>query len=249
MRKARFFASGLYHEGVYLPEEGILIDEAGKAHSPEAVSFLPPVEPTKVLGLALNYEDHADELGVETPSEPVLFLKPPNTWIGHRAPVIYPHGVRYLHYEVELAVVIGRRCRRVRAERAYEVIGGYTIANDLTVRDFVGNLYRPPVRAKGWDTFCPMGPYLVMGEVEDENNLELRTYVNGQLRQRGSTRHLLWKVPEIVEFVSHFMTLEEGDVILTGTPRGVSHVFPGDLMRLEIDGLGALENPVVAEEA
>ncbi len=248
MKRARFFADGLYHEGILLTEDGVLLDEAGRAHSPDRVSFLPPVVPTKVVGIALNYPDHARELGVELPDEPALFLKPPNTCIGHRAPVIYPSGVRYLHYEVELAVVIGRKCRRVKAERAYEVVGGYTIANDLTARDFVGNLYRPPVRAKGWDTFCPLGPYLVADEIEDENNLELRTFVNGELRQIGSTRHLLWKVPEIVEFISSFMTLEEGDVILTGTPRGVSHVFPGDVMRLEIEGLGALENPVVAEE-
>lgn len=248
MRIARFLAKGIYHEGFLLPSENLLLDEQGRPHSPEAVWFLPPVQPTKVLGLALNYADHAEELGVEAPPEPVLFLKPPNTWIGHRAPVVYPRGVQFLHYEVELAVVIGRRCRRVKAERAYEVIRGYTIANDVTVRDFVGNFYRPPIRAKGWDTFCPLGPYLVVDEVEDENRLELRTYVNGELRQQGNTRDLVWKVPEIIEFVTSFMTLEAGDVILTGTPRGVSHVFPGDVMRLEVEGLGALENPVVAEE-
>ncbi len=144
--------------------------------------------------------------------------------------------------------MIRNRCRKVKAERAYEVIWGYTIGNDITVRDFVGNFYRPPIRAKGWDTFCPLGPYLVVDEIEDENHLQLRSFVNGELRQQGSTRGLVWKVPQIIEFVTFFMTLEAGDVILTGTPRGVSHVFPGDTMRLEIDGLEALENPVVSGE-
>lgn len=154
---------------------------------------------------------------------------------------------RGLHYEVELAAVIGRDARRVKAEDAGGVIRGYTIANDVTIRDFVANFYRPPVRAKGWDGFLPLGPYLVEDEIDDPGSLNLRTYVNDELRQTGNTRDLIWSVPELVEFISSFMTLGPGDVILTGTPRGISHVFPGDVMRLEIDGLGALENQVVAE--
>ncbi|HEY8393640.1 MAG TPA: fumarylacetoacetate hydrolase family protein [Thermaerobacter sp.] len=248
MKRARFLAQGRYHEGV-LVEPGVLLDEGGGRHHVEDVVFLPPVQPRTVIGLALNYADHAAELNIDVPEEPALFFKPPNTWVGHRAPVIYPAGARYLHYEIELAVVIGRRCRRVRAADAYDVIRGYTIANDITVRDFVTNFYRPPVKAKGWDTFCPLGPYLVEGEIDDPHALELRAYVNGELRQRGHTSQLLRKVPELIEFISEFMTLEPGDVILTGTPRGISHVHPGDVMRLEIDGLGALENPVVAEPA
>ena len=152
-----------------------------------------------------------------------------------------------MHYEVELAVVIGQRCCKVRTSDALSVVHGYTIGNDVTVRDFIGNFYRPPVRAKGWDTFCPLGPYLVVEEIADPHALELRAYVNGELRQRANTQQLLRKVPELIEFISSFMTLEPGDIILTGTPRGISHVYPGDVMRLEIDGIGALENPVVAE--
>ena len=164
--------------------------------------------------------------------------------------MVYPTGVEYMHYEVELAVVIGKRCRNVPAKRAGEVIAGYTIANDVTVRDFVRNFYRPPVRAKGYDTFGPVGPYLVTpDEVPDPANLELRAYVNGELRQQGNTAQLIRPVPELIEFISSIMTLEPGDMIWTGTPKGISHVYPGDVMRLEIDGLGALENPVVAEEA
>jgi 5-oxopent-3-ene-1,2,5-tricarboxylate decarboxylase/2-hydroxyhepta-2,4-diene-1,7-dioate isomerase len=149
---------------------------------------------------------------------------------------------------VELAVVIGRRCRRVRPEDVWAVVRGYTIANDVTVRDFVGNFYRPPVRAKGYDTFCPVGPWVVEGEVEDPHALRLRAYVNGQLRQDGTTAHLVHRIPELVSFVSEIMTLEPDDLILTGTPRGVDPVYPGDVMRLEVEGIGVLENPVVSEE-
>jgi 5-oxopent-3-ene-1,2,5-tricarboxylate decarboxylase/2-hydroxyhepta-2,4-diene-1,7-dioate isomerase len=157
--------------------------------------------------------------------------------------------VEYLHYEVELAVVIGQRCRRVPAGRAEAVIAGYTIANDVTVRDYVGDFYRPPVRAKGYDTFGPVGPALVTpDEVPHPERLGLRALVNGEVRQIGSTADMVRSVPELIEYISAFMTLEPGDMIWTGTPRGISHVHPGDRMRLEIDGLGALENPVVADE-
>ncbi len=125
---------------------------------------------------------------------------------------------------------------------------GYTIANDVTVRDFVANLYRPPVKAKGWDTFGPLGPCLVEDEIDDPGALELRTYVNGELRQEGNTKQLMWTIPEIIEYITEFMTLERDDIILTGTPKGLSHVYPGDTMRLEIDGLGALENQIVAQD-
>jgi len=246
MKRARFFAQGLYHEGL-LAEPGILLDEAGQRHLEEKVTFLPPVVPHSVIGLALNFSDHATELEIATPEEPALFFKPSNTWIGHRAPVVYPTGVQYMHYEVELAVVIGQRCRKVRGSDALAMVRGYTIANDVTIRDFVRNFYRPPVRAKGWDTFCPLGPYLVEGEIADPQRLELRAFVNGELRQRAITQQFLHKVPELIEFITSFMTLEPGDILLTGTPRGISHVHPGDVMRLEIDGIGALENAVVAE--
>ena len=129
-----------------------------------------------------------------------------------------------------------------------DFVVGYTIANDLVVRDYDTNLFRPPLRGKCWDTFCPIGPYLVEGEVDDPNALALRAFVNGELRQSGSTAGMLRKIPELIEYISSFMTLEPGDLLLTGTPRGVSHVYAGDLMRLEIDGLGELENRVVDDK-
>jgi 5-oxopent-3-ene-1,2,5-tricarboxylate decarboxylase/2-hydroxyhepta-2,4-diene-1,7-dioate isomerase len=146
-------------------------------------------------------------------------------------------------------VVIGKRCRNVPADRAGEVIAGYTIANDVTIRDFVRDFYRPPVRAKGYDTFGPVGPYLVSpDEIPDVNDVELRAYVNGELRQKGNTSQLIRSIPELIEFISMIMTLERGDMIWTGTPKGISHIYPGDEVRLEIDGIGALENFLVAEE-
>jgi 5-oxopent-3-ene-1,2,5-tricarboxylate decarboxylase/2-hydroxyhepta-2,4-diene-1,7-dioate isomerase len=162
--------------------------------------------------------------------------------------VIYPDGVTYLHYENELVVVIGTRCRRVKAERAAEVILGYTIGNDVTARDFVTNYYRPPVKAKGFDTFGPLGPWLVTpDELPDVSALWLRTTVNGSLRQEGNTRDLTYSVPQLIEYISDFMTLEPGDMIWTGSPQGISHVYPGDVMQCEIEGIGILENEVVAE--
>ena len=246
MKRARFIAEGRYHEG-HLAEPGVLVDEGGTAHRDDNVVFLVPVVPTKVIGLALNYSDHADELGLERPEVPALFFKPPSALIGHGAPVVYPRGATYMHYENELAAVIGRRCRKVRAGDAAEIVRGFTIANDVTVRDFVGNMFRPPLKAKGFDTFGPLGPYLVEGEIDDPDSLAVHTYVNDELRQEGSTKDLIWKIPEIIAYITEFMTLEPGDMILTGTPKGLSHVYPGDVMRLEIDGHGALVNPVVAE--
>ncbi|MBX6343086.1 MAG: fumarylacetoacetate hydrolase family protein, partial [Thermomicrobiaceae bacterium] len=145
-------------------------------------------------------------------------------------------------------VVIGRRGRMGRAADAYDVVRGYTVANDVTARDFITNYFRPPVKAKGFDTFGPLGPWVVEGEDIDPEAVELRAYVNGELRQRGNTSMLIHQVPALIEYISDFMTLEPDDVILTGTPEGISFVQPGDVLRVEVEGVGALENPIVAEE-
>jgi len=247
MRYVRFIADGRLHAGY--ADEDRLIDESGRAHRQDAVVWLPPVTPTKVIGLVLNYAEHAKELGLETPKDPVLFFKPLTSLIGHRAPIVYPTGVTQLHYEVELGVVIGRRCRNVKADQARDVIRGYTVANDVTARDFITNYFRPPVKAKGFDTFGPLGPWVVEDEDIDPDNLTLRAYVNGELRQEGHTSKLIHKVGPIIEYISAFMTLEPDDVILTGTPEGISFVQPGDTLRVEVVGIGALENPIVAENA
>nr|WP_295448211.1 fumarylacetoacetate hydrolase family protein [Thermoflexus sp.] len=247
MRIARFAAEGRIWEG-QVTEEGWLVAD-GRGFDPAQVVWLPPVPPGgKAIGLALNYAEHAEELQVAPPEEPALFFKPPNTWVGHRAPVRYPKGVTFLHGEVELVVIIGRRCRNVRPEAAWDVIAGYTIGNDVTARDFVGNFYRPPVRAKGQDTFGPMGPWRVTpDEIPDPHNLALRLYVNDRLVQEGHTSRMIHRIPDLIAFVTAFMTLEPGDTLWTGTPRGIAPVRPGDVMRLEIEGIGILENPVMSE--
>ncbi|WP_038042639.1 fumarylacetoacetate hydrolase family protein [Thermus tengchongensis] len=245
MKLCRFLAKGRLHHGVY--RDGLLLDEAGEAHDPEGVTWLLPFTPGKVMGVALNYTDHAEELGLSRPEEPALFWKPNNSLLPHKGVVRYPKGAEYMHYEVELAVVVGRPMRRVKAKDALDYVLGYTIANDLVVRDHVSNTFRPPIRAKGRDTFGPLGPFLVVDEVEDPQNLWLRAYVNRELRQEGHTSRMLYSVAELLEYISEFMTLEPYDVLLTGTPKGISRVLPGDVMRLEIQGLGALENPIEEE--
>jgi 5-oxopent-3-ene-1,2,5-tricarboxylate decarboxylase / 2-hydroxyhepta-2,4-diene-1,7-dioate isomerase len=178
----------------------------------------------------------------------VLLLKPLNTLLGHLGNIIYPKEATYMHYEGELAVVMGTQARRVKKERAMDFVKGYTIANDVTVRDFITNTFRPPVRAKGFDTFCPLGPYLVSSdEFEDINNLDIKTLVNGSIKQEGNTKNLIHSIPKLIEFISSFMTLEPDDTILTGTPKGISAIVPGDKVQISIDNLGTLENTVVPE--
>ena len=248
MKLARFAADGQILEGRY--EEGKLITASGMVYDPEQVTWLPAIGGSpKAIGLALNYADHAAELKIDLPKAPVLFVKSPSTFIGHRGKILAPKNIEYMHYENELVVVIGRRCRQVKAADAYEVVKGYTIGNDVTIRDFVTNFYRPPIKAKGWDTFGPLGPWLVTkDEMPDPTSLTLRTYVNGELRQEGHTRDLIHSIPALIEYITEFITLEENDMLWTGTPKGVSHVYPGDQLRLEIEGIGILENEVIAEE-
>jgi 5-oxopent-3-ene-1,2,5-tricarboxylate decarboxylase/2-hydroxyhepta-2,4-diene-1,7-dioate isomerase len=248
MKIARFSVDGVTHTGRYENEQ--LAAETGGVFDPSGVTWLPPVASfTKMIGLALNYRAHAAELDLQLPPHPILFNKNPNTLIGHRGQIVAPRGVEYMHYENELVVVIGQRCRRVKPERARDVIWGYTIGNDVTVRDFVTNFYRPPVKAKGFDTFGPLGPWLVTAdEIADDGSLELRTFVNGELRQHGSTRDFIYPIPDLIAYLSDFMTLERGDMLWTGTPEGISHIHPGDQLRLEIEHIGALENSVIQAE-
>jgi 5-oxopent-3-ene-1,2,5-tricarboxylate decarboxylase/2-hydroxyhepta-2,4-diene-1,7-dioate isomerase len=245
MRIARFVANGRIHEGEVVEDR--VVDEAGRSYAQSEITWLPPVTPTKVVGLVLNYADHAKELGLDAPTDPVLFFKPLTSLIGHGAQIIRPAGAEQLHYEVELGVVIGRHCRKVKAADAFDVIRGYTVGNDVTARDYITNYFRPPVKAKGYDTFGPLGPWVVVDEDIDPDNVELRAYVNGELRQQGHTSNLIHKVGPIIEYISEFMTLEPNDVILTGTPEGISYVQPGDVLRVEAVGIGALENPVASE--
>lgn len=228
---------------------GTLVTPGGRQVGEDAVVWLPPVEPRTILALALNYRDHAAELNLGEPEQPALFPKFRNALVGHRGRIVRPRGIEYMHYETELAVVIGRSARYVAVDDALDYVKGYTIANDLVVRDFVINHFRPPVKPKNFDTFLPLGPLLVgAAAVPDPQSLGIRTYVNGELRQQGSTADMIYGVAQIIAYVTEFMTLQEDDVLLTGTPKGISHVHAGDVIRCEIDGIGVLQNGVVAEE-
>lgn len=245
MKLARFAVNGRVLEGVFENDQLIV---GSVTYDPGDVLWLPPVAHTgKAIGVALGYLEHAQELHMELPDYPILFHKMPNTFIGHKAKIVAPPDINYMHYECELVAVIGRTAHRIKAEEALDFVKGYSIGNDVTVRDFVTDYYRPPVKAKGFDTFGPVGPFLVTADEIDPTNLGIRTYVNGELRQDGNTRNLRHSVTELIEYIAEFMTLEPGDMIWTGTPKGISHIYPGDTLRLEIDGLGALENEVIAQ--
>ncbi len=206
------------------------------------VRLLAPVLPrSKVVGIGRNYAAHAAEMGGDVPAEPLLFLKPNTAVVGPGDSILYPRQSHEVHFEGELAVVIGRICRDVPAGSVSEVVHGYTAANDVTARD----LQRSDVqftRAKGFDSFCPLGPWV---ETElDVTGLRVRTFVNGDLKQDGSTRDLIFDVPALVAHVSGVMTLLPGDVILTGTPAGVGPLDIGDEVDVVIDGIGTLTNRV-----
>lgn len=214
----------------------------------------PVIPRSKIVAIGRNYAEHAAELGNELNDTPITFFKPNTAVIGPGEPIVYPRASSNVHYEGELAVVIGRICRDVPAERVPEVIFGYTVANDVSARD----LQAADVqwgRAKGFDTFCPLGPWIVTHlDVEEASDLEIVTEVrhaDGSVeeRQRDSTGLMLRGISELVQFVSSFCTLLPGDVILTGTPKGVGPIVPGDRVDVTISGIGTLSNPVVAQDA
>ena len=213
----------------------------------EEVTLLPPVEPSKIVAIGLNYLDHItqDAHGFEQPENPIIFLKPPSSLLAHGGNIVLPRGTERVESEAELAVVIGRRARYVPAERAYDYILGFTCSNDVSARDYQFKDGQW-VRAKGFDTFTPLGPAIATGLRADD--LAIACRLNGEVRQQSTTAKLLFGVPYLVEFISRVMTLEPGDVIMTGTPAGPPRMAPGDVVEIEIEGIGVLRNGVVAEE-
>ncbi len=209
----------------------------------DSVQLLSPVFPTKVLAVGRNYVEHASEMGVETPDSPVIFLKPATSVIGPGAAIVLPPDSVNVHHEAELAVVIGSVARNVRAEDATSVILGYTIANDITARD-LQRLDGQWTRGKGFDTFCPLGP-AIETEFDPLEGADILCRVNGEIRQSGQTTDMVFGVAELVEYVTRIMTLLPGDVILTGTPSGVGPIVDGDVVEVEVGGIGVLTNPVV----
>ena len=211
------------------------------------------MRPPKILAVGLNYADHIAETGMETPEIPMIFNKQSTSIVGPGADVHVPKVSKLLDYEGELAVVIGRRCRHVPKDRARDVIAGYTIANDVSVRDWQMRV-RTMTMGKSFDTHCPLGPAIVTGDEFEPSGHELKTTINGELRQHSNTKELIFDCFDLVEHLSTAFTLEPGDIISTGTPSGVAAAMKppvwlkaGDAMRVEIEGLGALENPVVDE--
>jgi 2-keto-4-pentenoate hydratase/2-oxohepta-3-ene-1,7-dioic acid hydratase in catechol pathway len=218
----------------------------GEVHPVTGLKLLAPVIPSKVVCVGKNYRDHAAEMGGDVPSEPLLFLKPSSSVIGPNEPIRYPEDqTSEVHHEAELAVVIGALLQQVTPEEAAMGIFGFTAANDVTARD-LQRAESQWTRAKGFDSFCPIGP-AVSTDV-DPRDLRIRCLVDGEVRQDGTTADLVFDVPTLVSYISQTMTLLPSDVILTGTPAGVGPLLPGQTVRVEIDGIGALENPVVRRE-
>lgn len=247
MKHARIIDDGARHDAV--EQAGELLLDDGRLLPFDAVTWLPPLadtpRPRTILALGLNYADHAKELAFKAPDEPLVFLKSAGALRGHRQKTKRPAGVEFMHYECELTVVIGRQARHVKRSDAYDYIGGYTVANDYAVRDYLENWYRPNLRVKNRDGATPIGPWFVdAADIADPMALALSTTVNGKLTQSGNTRDMIFDVPFLVEYFSSFMTLHPGDLILTGTPDGVVDCRPGDVVVTQIEGIGALMNTI-----
>jgi len=252
MKHARIAWAGALHEAVECEGQLRLTrsPHADRLLSYDEVVWLPPLAPVPqartVIALGLNYADHAKELSFKAPEEPLAFMKGEAAFIGHRAFTRRPAEVKNMHYECELAVVIGRTARHVKKADAYDFIAGYSVANDYAIRDYLENWYRPNLRVKNRDTCTPIGPWLVdAADVPNPMALKLQTTVNGQVTQSGSTADMIFDVPTLIEYFSSFMTLQPGDVILTGTPDGIVDCQPGDVIVTEIEGLGALVNTIL----
>ncbi len=253
MRIARFAHAGRVAYGVVEGSEilelpghpfsraGEPLTTTGAVHDLDDVRLLAPVLPSKVVGIGKNYADHATEMGGPAPPAPLMFLKPTTAVIGPENPIVLPPESGDVHFEAELAVVIGRLCRRVRADDAASVVLGHMCGNDVTARD-LQRVDGQWTRAKSFDTFCPLGPWIDTDL--DPRDVAIECEVNGVTRQRASTASMVHSVPDLIAAVSAVMTLLPGDVILTGTPAGVGPLSPGDEVAVTVAGLGTLVNPV-----
>jgi len=257
MMRARVGFSGAIHAATPRRspstwQDGIeaLLLEDGRCVTGAEVVWLPPFEVGTIIALGLNYVDHAKELAFNAQDEPLVFLKGPSSLLGHRGTTRRPADVKFMHYECELAVVIGRKAKNVSRAAAMQHVAGYCVANDYAIRDYLENWYRPNLRVKSRDGGTVLGPWFVdASDVPDPSKLGLRTFLNGRLTQQGNTGDLIFDIPCLIEYLSAFMTLAPGDVILTGTPEGVANVMPGDEIACEIDGLGRLVNTIAADDS
>lgn len=249
MKRARVMVNGVVYGAT--ERDGQVVLDDGRRLWQDQVTWLPPLAPTHqprtILALGLNYADRAKQLEFKAPEEPLAFLKGERALNGHRQVTRRPAGVQFMHYECELTVVIGRQARKVKRDDAYDFVAGYTVANDYAVRDYLENWYRPNLRVKNRDGATPIGPWLVdAADIADPMALPLKTTVNGKTTQEGSTKDMIFDVPYLIEYFSSFMTLNPGDLILTGTPDGVVDCQPGDVIVTEIEGIGALMNTITS---
>lgn len=252
MRIVRFVTGkqpryGIVEDGVVREIQGDIFGKfvvTDRTHSLKRIRFLAPTEPSKIVGVGLNYRDHAEEMKLQTPDEPIIFLKPSSASFPHRGRIIYPKSCGRLDYEAELGIVVKRTARAVPVEKAHRYILGYVCFNDVTARD----LQRQDgqwTRAKSFDTFAPFGPWI---ETDlDLTDAPIRAFLNGVVRQESNINNLIFEVPYLLHFVSTVMTLYPGDVITTGTPSGIGPMRPGDTIEIEVEGIGRLSNTIVAQ--
>jgi len=249
MKFIRFLINGKEKNGIVIEEDhtvreikGDFFDQyeiLGNQYSLLEIKYLPPCMPSKIIALGLNYFDHAEEFKLKIPEEPLIFLKPSTAVIGHKENIIYPKMTERLDYEAELGVIIKNKVKNIKPKEVYENILGYTCFNDVTARD-LQKKDGQWTRAKSFDTFAPLGPYLVTDL--EPNNLEIKLRQNGKVKQHSSTSKMIFKIEETVSFISQIMTLNPGDVIVTGTPSGVGELQVGDVVEVEIEGIGTLTN-------
>ena len=213
---------------------------------PEGIRLLPPCSPTKIVCVGRNYADHAKELGNEVPKEPLLFLKPPSSLIAHGDQILYPALSQRVDFEGELAVIISKPARHVKAGDAMDYVLGYTCLNDITARD-LQKKDGQWTRGKGFDTFCAVGPWMIERDQVDLASVRVSTLLNGEMKQNAPITQMIFTVPFVIEYMTQFLTLEPGDIIATGTPEGVGPMQPGDTVSIVLEGVGALTNPVVKE--
>ncbi len=257
MKIVRYRADGIINFGI-MEEDGTIrelvgtpfdsLNPSGSVTQLSDVHLLAPVEAPRIIGVGLNYAEHAREVGKELPTKPMLFMKPSTTAIGPDETIIYPRQGKNVHYEAELAVVIGSPARRVSEAKALDYVLGYTCGNDVSERtiQFAEMEMGAMLIGKGFDTFCPLGPCITTDL--DPGNLQVQARLNGQVKQNERTSDLIFSVAELISYISAAFTMLPGDVIMTGTPSGVGPFVPGDVVEIEVEGIGTLRNPVVAEE-
>ena len=212
---------------------------------------VPIARPQKILCLGRNYQKHAEEFKNKVPDEPIIFSKMPSSLLPHEGAIVLPKGVGRVDHEIELALIVGKMGKNIPEAKAYDFIAGYTIVNDVTARAMQKDdieKKKPWMRSKSFDTFCPIGPYVIpFDALPDPHNLDITLKVNGEIRQKANTAELIFKIPQIISYLSKHLTLQAGDIIATGTPAGVSELHPGDVVTCEIENIGILENRVAAE--